>query len=775
MKKMYLLMLLFISSTVIGQTPIITMIMDGDCSGGNPKVLEIYAQGTVDFTNYSLENQTNANTTWGNTFDLSPIGTVTNEFVYIHSTDVSFATEFPSVTNALSTTSSVISINGDDRIRIIETATSTLVDEYGVDGVDGTGEVWEYQDGYAKRNNNTGPDGTFVPGNWSFFNGAVNGLGLCQGGTNSFETISDAGSFTFATGPTISTSASTVSGFLQFLGNPSGEQTVDVSGTNLTADVEVTVATGDYEISLTTGSGFGPSVTLPFGTGTLAATPVYIRLNGAAVADPSNGSLLITSTGATDVNVVLEGEISAPIPTVNVSETTITGFSHFVGTPSAADSFNVAGFFLTADINIAAPTNFEISTALAGTYGPSITIPFGTGTVASTKVYVRLNGPAMNLAQSGDIVVSTTDAVDKNVALEGETLDYIVSTIGAINGVDANGVATSVGDYVILTGVVHCDDFRNNGYDLTVIDDNNDGITLFNFTDVDGYSPTEGDKIIVKGQIAQFNGLLQISPVQITVDAQGATLQTPTSVNDLTEATENQYIKMDSVVLVNGETQWVGNTSYDVTDGTTTVSVRVTNDSPLAGTAIPNGPIEITGVGKQYDSSSPFDSGYQLFPCGVVSLCNVDASTSLTDATITATSTATGLTYEWVNCADTSVIAGETGASFTATVSGNYAVIVTEGPCFEMSACVSVNIAGLSDNDFAGVSVYPNPVNEVLNITNENGILESVEVVTATGSIVYTSTVSSSNFTVNTASLNAGVYFVNVRTANSVKTYKVIK
>src|SRR5690554_4893496 len=575
------------------------------------------------------------------------------------------------------------------------------------------------------------------------------------------------------TSTSVSASTSLLSGFLQFVGNPSPEQTVDVSGMNLAADALITVTSGDYEISSTTGAGFGNLVTLPFGTGTIAPTTIYIRLNGTAAANPSNGELTITSTGATDVTVVLEGEIALPAPTITASETAISGFSHFVGTPSAADSFMVEGFNLTADIIVNAPTNFEVSNALAGTYGPTVTIPFGTGTVASTKVYVRLNGSTMNLTQAGDITISSTDAADKIIALTGETLEYTVSTIGAVTGVDGNGVGTSVGQYVTLTGVIHCDDFRNNGYDVVIIDDNNDGITMFNTSDVDGYTPAEGDRITVLGQIGQYNGLIQISPATITLDALNETLQTPTSVSDLDETTESQYIQLDSVTLVNGETEWTGNTNFDVTDGTTTFSVRVPNDASIAGTTIPNGPIRIIGVGKQFDSSSPFDSGYQIFPCSVTPLCTVDVTTALDDATITAT--ATGLNYQWIDCSDNSIIVGETGVSYTATVSGSYAVIITDGTCVDTSTCVTVNISSLNDNDFAGVKIYPNPVKEVLNITNENGTLQSVEVVSATGSIVYSSTISSSNFTVNTAQLNAGVYFVNVRTENSAKTFKVIK
>src|SRR5690554_7439482 len=575
------------------------------------------------------------------------------------------------------------------------------------------------------------------------------------------------------TSTSVSASTSLLSGFTQFVGTPSAEQTVEISGTNLTSDIEVTVA-GDYEVSLTTGAGFGPSVTLPEISGTVAATPVYIRLNGAAVANPSNGSLLITSTGATDVVVALEGEILPLTPAVIVSETAISGFSQFVGTPSAADSFMVEGFNLTDDITVSVPTNFEVSETLGGTYGASVTLTQSGGAVASTKIYVRLNGPAKNLNQVGDVTISSTDATDQTIALTGETLDYTAYSIGDVTGVDADGVADSVDVYVILTGVVHCGDFRNNGYDVVIIDDNNDGITLFNFDDLPNYTaPVEGDSLEIKGQIGQFNGLIQVIPNEITVLAQGAATQAPTSVTTLDETTESQYIQLDSVTLVNGETEWTGNTNFDVTDGTTTFSVRVPNDASIAGTTIPNGPIRIIGVGKQFDSSSPFDSGYQIFPCSVTPLCTVDVTTALDDATITAT--ATGLNYQWIDCSDNSIIVGETGVSYTATVSGSYAVIITDGTCVDTSTCVTVNISSLNDNDFAGVKIYPNPVKEVLHISNENGTLQSVEVVSATGSIVYSSTISSSNFTVNTAQLNAGVYFVNVRTENSAKTFKVIK
>lgn len=170
MKKLYTLSLILISAIGFSQ-PVLTAFVDGPCPGGLPKVCEIYAKGTVDFTQFSVQNQTNANTTWGTAVDLSSFGTRTNEFVYIIMTNNNLAvatTEFPMIVAGNSLESGVMNLNGDDRLRIINTASETVIDQFGVSDVDGTGTSWEWLDTYAKRNNGSGPDGAFVESNWTF-------------------------------------------------------------------------------------------------------------------------------------------------------------------------------------------------------------------------------------------------------------------------------------------------------------------------------------------------------------------------------------------------------------------------------------------------------------------------------------------------------------------------------------------------------------------------------------------------------------------------------
>tara|TARA_B110000037_G_scaffold162091_1_gene183118 strand:- start:744 stop:1619 length:876 start_codon:yes stop_codon:yes gene_type:complete len=195
MKKNYIFtfILALFNLLAYAQTPMITAILDGDCTGGNPKLLELYANGEVDFSLYSIQNQSNAGTTWGNTQDLVALATVTDAFVYISTSGsaTSLASEFPSITGATPTLiSNTVNINGDDRIRIILTSDETVIDQYGVSSEDGSGKPWEYADSYAKRVDGTSFNGSFVEANWAFAGvSALNNLGICQGGTDSFETL----------------------------------------------------------------------------------------------------------------------------------------------------------------------------------------------------------------------------------------------------------------------------------------------------------------------------------------------------------------------------------------------------------------------------------------------------------------------------------------------------------------------------------------------------------------------------------------------------------
>ena len=87
----------------------------------------------------------------------------------------------------------------------------------------------------------------------------------------------------------------------------------------------------------------------------------------------------------------------------------------------------------------------------------------------------------------------------------------------------------------------------------------------------------------------------------------------------------------------------------------------------------------------------------------------VDVSVTQNGSTITAG--ASGMTYQWIDCAGPTNLTGETGQSYTATADGDYAVIVTDGNgCTDTSACTNITNASMpSHHEIIGLEVYPNP------------------------------------------------------------------
>jgi len=116
-----------------------------------------------------------------------------------------------------------------------------------------------------------------------------------------------------STSTTISSSG-TLNGFVYILGQgPSIEQTFTVSATSLTANVTVTPPSPNYEISLTSGSGFVTypnTLSISQSGGTVNSVPVYVRLKaGLSVASYNSQNIVLSSPGATNVNVVCNGVV----------------------------------------------------------------------------------------------------------------------------------------------------------------------------------------------------------------------------------------------------------------------------------------------------------------------------------------------------------------------------------------------------------------------------------------------------------------------------------
>ncbi len=195
-----------------------------------------------------------------------------------------------------------------------------------------------------------------------------------------------------------------------------------------------------------------------------------------------------------------------------------------------------------------------------------------------------------------------------------------VVEIDDIDDVNADGVGTSLGQDVSVTGTVYGINLRPQGLQFTLISDDNNGIGVFSDGDNFGYTLTEGDEVTVTGTVGQFNGLLQIEATDVSLQSMGNTLFAPTQVDDLGEDTESQLVVVEGVFTDLSGNDGGGsgdNLTFQTTAGNT-ITIRIDSDvTDIFGIEmfdLLGGNYRITGIGGQFDNSSPFLDGYQLLP-----------------------------------------------------------------------------------------------------------------------------------------------------------------
>ena len=131
--------------------------------------------------------------------------------------------------------------------------------------------------------------------------------------------------------------------------------------------------------------------------------------------------------------------------------------------------------------------------------------------------------------------------------------------------------------------------------------------------------------------------------------------------------------------------------------------------------------------------------------------------------------------YQWINCDDdNSDIEGETGLSFSPTVSGNYSLKITLDGCTATSSCTEVVITPNAINELSagGMSIYPNPVITTLNVETSS-VLNQVSIYSINGSLL--KIVDDNVLSVDVSELVKGMYILVVQTENGIYQSRFVK
>lgn len=117
---------------------------------------------------------------------------------------------------------------------------------------------------------------------------------------------------------------------------------------------------------------------------------------------------------------IVSGDLdTAAVATIFTSVGTLNAGTTPTGTASSPSvNFHTSGINLTANIGIAAPTDYEISSDNT-TFGGSLSLTQTSGIVADQLVYARIKASAAAGSPSGNIALTSTGASTKNVVISG--------------------------------------------------------------------------------------------------------------------------------------------------------------------------------------------------------------------------------------------------------------------------------------------------------------------------------------------------------------------
>lgn len=159
------------------------------------------------------------------------------------------------------------------------------------------------------------------------------------------------------------------------------------------------------------------------------------------------------------------------------------------------------------------------------------------------------------------------------------------------------------------------------------------------------------------------------------------------------------------------------------------------------------------------------------------------ANYAVTQSGNTLTSLQPSATYQWIDCNNAfAPIPGAISQNFTPIVTGSYAVIVINGTCSDTSSCITLTIVGIPDLQAQGITVSPNPVHDVLNIDFHLSSQEAVAatLITASGIKVFevldpeVLAMGDHTFSVSLEEIPSGMYYLQFRRGDGIKTVKVL-
>ena len=381
--------------------------------------------------------------------------------------------------------------------------------------------------------------------------------------------------------------------------------------------------------------------------------------------------------------------------------------------------------FTASQANLVAYYNFNQGIA-GGTNTGIITLPDFTTNYNGNLLNFNLTGSSSNWVSSGAGINTLNENNNFVSGTDTRTECNSYTWIDGVNYTASNNSAT----FNIANGAANgCDSLVT--LDLTLV---NSATGTDTRTECNSYTWIDGINYTVSNNTATYNiigGAANGCDSLVTLDL--TLVNSATGTDTRTEC--NSYT-------------WIDGINYTVSNNTATYNIT-------------------GGAANGCDSLVTLD----------LTINNVsDITTSISSTTISANNT--GATYQWLDCDDVnSVIIGETGQSYTATVNGNYAVELTENGCVDTTSCVSITTVGIMENSFGNkLLVYPNPTSGNFSVdlgaAYENSQITIIDI---SGKLIDSKTITQSQTLNLSIEEPAGIYIVSIQTDDKKAVIRLIK
>jgi len=260
-----------------------------------------------------------------------------------------------------------------------------------------------------------------------------------------------------------------------------GTATASTSGTPRTipaAPTITSIAPGNelLSVAFTAGADGGSAITnykystdngATFIARSPASTSSPLVISGLTNATAYDVKLLaVNAAGDGAASTAVSGTPAAPVtPTITASGS-LGALTTTYGTPSSNASFSVSGAALTADLNVAAPSGFVVSTSASSGFATSINLTPSSGVVPSTTIFVRLAETTSVGSYSGNVDLTSTDATPQSIATTSSTVTPASLTITGLTAQPKEydgGTTASVTGTAAFNGLVNGESFSPSG------------------------------------------------------------------------------------------------------------------------------------------------------------------------------------------------------------------------------------------------------------------------------------------------------------------------